>query len=101
MKIKAVFTPEHGFRGIVEAGEKVDDGFETLTGAPIHSLYGKTKKPSSDMLKGIDILVFDMQDIGVRYYTYVSSLTLAMESAAENGIPFIILDRVNPLGCEV
>jgi len=101
IRIKAVFTPEHGFRGIVEAGEKVDDGFETLTGAPIHSLYGKTKKPSSDMLKGIDILVFDMQDVGVRYYTYVSTLTLAMESAAENGIPFIILDRVNPLGYEV
>ncbi|MDP7027160.1 MAG: DUF1343 domain-containing protein [Candidatus Marinimicrobia bacterium] len=101
IRIKVIFSPEHGFQGVVGAGEKVDDGFENLTGAPIYSLYGKTKKPSSEMLKGIDILVFDMQDIGVRYYTYVSTLTLAMESAAENGIPFIVLDRVNPLGHEV
>jgi len=101
VRIKAVFTPEHGFKGVVGAGEKVDNGFETLTGAPIYSLYGKTKKPTSEMLKGIDILVFDMQDIGVRYYTYVSTLTLVMEAAAENGIPFIILDRVNPLGHQV
>jgi len=101
VRIKAVFTPEHGLKGVVRAGEKVDNGFETLTGAPIYSLYGKTKKPTSEMLKGIDILVFDMQDIGVRYYTYVSTLTLVMESAAENGIPCIILDRVNPLGREV
>ena len=101
VRIKAVFSPEHGFQGVVGAGEKVDNGFENLTGAPIYSLYGKTKKPTSEMLKGIDILIFDMQDIGVRYYTYVSTLTLAMESAAENGIPFIILDRVNPLGHEV
>ena len=101
VRIKAVFSPEHGFKGVVGAGEKVDNGFENLTGAPIYSLYGKTKKPTSEMLKGIDILIFDMQDIGVRYYTYVSTLTLAMESAAENGIPFIVLDRVNPLGHEV
>jgi len=101
IRIKVIFSPEHGFQGVVGAGEKVDNGFENLTGAPIYSLYGKTKKPSSEMLKGIDILVFDMQDIGVRYYTYVSTLTLAMESAAENGIPFIVLDRVNPLGHEV
>ena len=101
VRIKAVFSPEHGFQGVVGAGEKVDNGFENLTGAPIYSLYGKTKKPTSEMLKGIDILIFDMQDIGVRYYTYVSTLTLAMESAAENGIPFIVLDRVNPLGHEV
>ena len=101
VRIKAVFSPEHGFKGVVGAGEKVDNGFENLTGAPIYSLYGKTKKPTSEMLKGIDILIFDMQDIGVRYYTYASTLTLVMESAAENGIPFIILDRVNPLGHEV
>ena len=101
VRIKAVFSPEHGFKGVVGAGEKVDNGFENLTGAPIYSLYGKTKKPTSEMLKGIDILVFDMQDIGVRYYTYASTLTLVMESAAENGIPFIILDRVNPLGHEI
>ncbi len=101
VRIKAVFSPEHGFKGVVGAGEKVENGIEPLTGAPIYSLYGKTKKPTSEMLKGIDILIFDMQDIGVRYYTYVSTLTLAMESAAENGIPFIVLDRVNPLGHEV
>ena len=99
--IKAVFTPEHGFKGVAGAGEKVENGIESLTGAPIYSLYGETKKPTSEMLMGIDILVFDMQDIGVRYYTYVSTLTLIMEAAAESGIPFILLDRVNPLGSEI
>ena len=96
--IAKVFTPEHGFKGVAEAGEKVQNGIEPLTGAPIYSLYGKTKKPTPNMLKGIDVLVFDMQDIGIRYYTYLSSMTLVMETAAENDIPFIILDRVNPLG---
>ncbi|HIG50898.1 MAG TPA: DUF1343 domain-containing protein, partial [Candidatus Marinimicrobia bacterium] len=99
--IKAVFTPEHGFKGVAGAGEKVENGIEPLTGASIYSLYGETKKPTSEMLKGIDILVFDMQDIGVRYYTYVSTLTLAMEAAAESGIPFMVLDRVNPLGSDI
>ena len=99
--IKAVFTPEHGFKGVAGAGEKVENGIEPLTGAPIYSLYGETKKPTSEMLKGIDILVFDMQDIGVRYYTYVSTLTLTMEAAAESGIPFMVLDRVNPLGSDI
>jgi len=99
--IKAVFTPEHGFKGVAGAGEKVENGIESLTGAPIYSLYGETKKPTSEMFKGIDILVFDMQDIGVRYYTYVSTLTLTMEAAAESGIPFMVLDRVNPLGSEI
>lgn len=99
--IKAVFTPEHGFKGVAGAGEKVENGIEPLTGAPIYSLYGETKKPTSKMLMGIDILVFDMQDIGVRYYTYVSTLTLTMEVAAESGIPFMVLDRVNPLGSDI
>jgi hypothetical protein len=99
--IKAVFTPEHGFKGVAGAGEKVENGIEPLTGAPIYSLYGETKKPTSKMLMGIDILVFDMQDIGVRYYTYVSTLTLTMEAAAESGIPFMVLDRVNPLGSDI
>ena len=99
--IKAVFTPEHGFKGVAGAGEKVENGIEPLTGAPIYSLYGETKKPTSEMLKGIDILVFDMQDIGVRYYTYVSTLTLTMEAAAESGIPIMVLDRVNPLGSDI
>jgi len=99
--IKAVFTPEHGFKGVAEAGEKVENGIEPLTGANIYSLYGETKKPTSEMLNGIDILVFDMQDIGVRYYTYVSTLTLTMEAAAESKIPFMLLDRMNPLGSDI
>jgi len=99
--IKAVFTPEHGFKGVAGAGEKVENGIEPLTGAPIYSLYGETKKPTSEMLMGIDILVFDMQDIGVRYYTYVSTLTLTMEAAAESGIPIMVLDRLNPLGSDI
>ena len=101
VRIKAVFTPEHGFKGGAGAGEKVEDGVESLTGAPIYSLYGKTKKPTTEMLSEIDILVFDMQDIGVRYYTYLSTLTYIMEAAVENKIPLLILDRVNPLGREV
>ena len=99
--IKAVFTPEHGFKGVAGAGEKVENGIEPFTSAPIYSLYGKTKKPSLDMLMGIDILIFDMQDIGVRYYTYVSTLTLTMEAAAESGIPIMVLDRLNPLGSDI
>jgi|GEM_PF-130286 len=99
--IKAVFTPEHGFKGVAGAGEKVENRIEPLTGASIYSLYGETKKPTSEMLMGIDILVFDMQDIGVRYYTYVSTLTLTMEAAAESGIPIMVLDRLNPLGSDI
>ena len=99
--IKAVFTPEHGFKGVAGSGEKVENGIEPFTSAPIYSLYGKTKKPSLDMLMGIDILIFDMQDIGVRYYTYVSTLTLTMEAAAESGIPIMVLDRLNPLGSDI
>ncbi|MDP6853434.1 MAG: DUF1343 domain-containing protein [Candidatus Marinimicrobia bacterium] len=97
INIAAVFTPEHGFKGIAAAGEKVEDGKEPLSGAPIFSLYGKNRKPSEEMLAGIDVLVFDLQDIGVRYYTYLSTLTLVMEAAAEQKIPLIVLDRVNPL----
>ena len=99
--IKAVFTPEHGFKGVAGAGEKVENGIEPLTSAPIYSLYGETKKPTSKMLMGIDILVLDMQDIGVRYYTYVSTLTLTMEAAAESGIPIMVFDRLNPLGSDI
>ena len=101
VNIIAVFTPEHGFKGVAEAGEKVEHGIEPLTGAPIYSLYGNTKKPTIEMLKGVDALIFNMQDIGVRYYTYLSTLTYIMETAAENNIPLWILDRVNPLGREV
>jgi len=98
LNIGAIFSPEHGFLGSGEAGEYLSNDIEPLTGARIYSLYGKVKKPSKDMLNGIDLLLFDMQDIGVRYYTYLSTLTLVMESAAENNIPIIILDRLNPLG---
>jgi uncharacterized protein YbbC (DUF1343 family) len=94
--IKKVFAPEHGFRGKADAGEIIKDGFDKKTGLPIISLYGKNKKPSTAQLKGIDIVVFDIQDVGARFYTYISSLHYVMEACAEMGIPLIILDRPNP-----
>ena len=98
IKIKKVFAPEHGFRGNADAGELVKDGFDTKTGLPILSLHGKSKKPSVEQLEGIDVIVFDIQDVGVRFYTYISSLHYVMEAAAENEIPVIVLDRPNPNG---
>jgi uncharacterized protein YbbC (DUF1343 family) len=98
IQIKKVFAPEHGFRGNADAGELVKDGFDTKTGLPVLSLHGKSKKPSAEQLKGIDIIVFDIQDVGVRFYTYISSLHYVMEAAAENKIPVIVLDRPNPNG---
>ncbi len=95
--LAAILAPEHGFRGTVEAGAKVADGRDPKTQVPVLSLYGATRKPSRDMLKGLDILVFDIQDIGVRYYTYISTMGLAMQAAAEAGLPFLVLDRPNPL----
>lgn len=96
--IKKVFAPEHGFRGTADAGELVKDGIDTKTGLPIISLYGKNKKPSPQQLEGIDIMVFDIQDVGARFYTYISTLHYVMEACAEAGIPLIILDRPNPNG---
>ncbi len=96
--VKKVFAPEHGFRGTVDAGEVVKDGIDTKTGLPIISLYGKNKKPSQEQLKDIDILIFDIQDVGVRFYTYISTLHYIMEACAENNIQLIILDRPNPNG---
>lgn len=96
--IKSVFAPEHGFRGIADAGEIVKDGIDTKTGIPIVSLYGKNKKPSSQQLKGIELMVFDIQDVGARFYTYISTLHYIMEACAENNIPLLILDRPNPNG---
>ena len=96
IEVKKVFAPEHGFRGKADAGEVVKDGFDTKTGLQIISLYGKNKKPSTTQLKGIDIVVFDIQDVGARFYTYISSLHYVMEACAEAGIPVIILDRPNP-----
>jgi uncharacterized protein YbbC (DUF1343 family) len=96
IKIKKVFAPEHGFRGKADAGEIIKDGFDAKTGLQIVSLYGKNKKPSTIQLKGIDAVVFDIQDVGARFYTYISSLHYVMEACAEMGIPVIILDRPNP-----
>ena len=96
IKIKKVFAPEHGFRGKADAGEIIKNGFDRKTGLPIISLYGKNKKPSAVQLKGIDIVVFDIQDVGARFYTYISSLHYVMEACAETKIPVIILDRPNP-----
>ena len=96
--IKKVFAPEHGFRGKADAGEIVKDGFDTKTGLSIVSLYGKNKKPSAAQLYGIDVVVFDIQDVGARFYTYISSLHYVMEACAELGIQVLILDRPNPNG---
>lgn len=96
--LTAILGPEHGFRGGVEAGEKVRDGVDPKTGVPVFSIYGSSKKPSQKMLREVDVLVFDIQDIGTRFYTYISTMGLAMQAAAEAGIPFVVLDRPNPLG---
>ena len=98
VELTALFGPEHGLRGLADAGEKVADGQDERTGVPVYSLYGETRKPTPDMLRGIDALVFDIQDIGARFYTYISTMGLAMQAAAEQGVPFVALDRPNPLG---
>lgn len=94
--IKKVFAPEHGFRGKADAGEKVENAVDARTGLPIISLYGKHKKPTTEDLSGIDLVVFDIQDVGVRFYTYISTLHYVMEACAEQNIPVIVLDRPNP-----
>lgn len=96
--IQAVFAPEHGFRGNAGNGERISDGKDAATGLEIRSLYGKTKKPTPVMLSDIDVLVFDMQDVGARFYTYLSTMHYVMEAAAEQNIPVIVLDRPNPNG---
>lgn len=98
VKLVALFSPEHGVRGDFSAGETVGTEKDALTGLPVYSLYGKTRKPTREMLQGIEILIYDIQDIGSRSYTYISTLGLAMEAAAENNIEFVVLDRPNPLG---
>lgn len=98
VNLVALYSPEHGIRGDVTAGEEVGNAKDSRTGLPVFSLYGANKKPSPEMLKGIDVLVYDMQDIGCRSYTYISTMGLAMEAAAENNIEFVVLDRPNPLG---
>jgi len=96
VKIKTIFAPEHGFRGDADAGEHVKNGVDTKTGIPIISLYGDNKKPKPEQLKGIDLILFDIQDVGVRFYTYISTLTYVMEAGAENKVEIIVLDRPNP-----
>ncbi|MFG6686190.1 exo-beta-N-acetylmuramidase NamZ domain-containing protein [Mariniflexile sp. HNIBRBA6329] len=98
INVKNVFAPEHGFRGTADAGEHIKDGIDTKTGVPIISLYGDNKKPKPEQLKNIDIVVFDIQDVGARFYTYISSLHYVMEACAEANIPVLILDRPNPNG---
>ncbi|MGE5355442.1 MAG: exo-beta-N-acetylmuramidase NamZ domain-containing protein [Deltaproteobacteria bacterium] len=98
VKLVALFGPEHGVRGDVYAGEKIESAKDPVTGLPVYSLYGNTHKPTPEMLEGIDVLVYDIQDIGCRSYTYISTMGKAMEAAAENNIEFIVLDRPNPLG---
>ena len=98
IRVVRIFSPEHGFRGNKSAGAAVVNGRDVQTGLPIISLYGKHRKPSVDDLKNVDVVLFDLQDVGVRFYTYISTLTLVMEACAENNIPLIVLDRPDPNG---
>ncbi|MBT6808889.1 MAG: DUF1343 domain-containing protein [Flavobacteriales bacterium] len=98
VNIVKVFSPEHGFRGTADAGAKIEDGTDVKTGIQIISLYGKNKKPTPQQLQGIDIILFDIQDVGARFYTYISTLHYIMEAAGENNIKVIVLDRPNPNG---
>ena len=95
--VRALFSPEHGLWGKEEAGDGIDNRVDPVYRLPVRSLYGKTRKPTSEMLQDIDVLVFDIQDIGARFYTYISTMSLAMEAAAENGKRFVVLDRPNPI----
>ncbi len=96
--VAKIFCPEHGFRGTAAAGAHVDNSVDTKTGLPIISLYGKNKKPSPEQMKDVDVVIFDLQDVGCRFYTYISTLHYVMEACAENDIPLIVLDRPNPNG---
>ncbi|XYU17695.1 exo-beta-N-acetylmuramidase NamZ family protein [Bacillus pumilus] len=98
IKLTALYGPEHGVRGDAQAGEGVESYTDEKTGLPVYSLYGKTRKPTPDMLKNVDVLLFDIQDVGARYYTYIYTMAYAMEAAKENNIPFVVLDRPNPIG---
>jgi uncharacterized protein YbbC (DUF1343 family) len=98
VNIKKVFAPEHGFRGTADAGEHVKDRIDTKTNLPIISLFGSNRKPTQEQLKGLDLVIFDIQDVGVRFYTYISTLHYIMEACAEAGIPVLVLDRPNPNG---
>ena len=97
-QILKVFAPEHGFRGDHAAGSKVDDGIDPLTGIAVASLYGSHKKPEPEELAGIELMIFDLQDVGTRFFTYISTLHYVMEACAANEIPLLLLDRPNPNG---
>ncbi|MFC3031101.1 exo-beta-N-acetylmuramidase NamZ domain-containing protein [Pseudoalteromonas fenneropenaei] len=96
IEVKRIFAPEHGFRGDADAGASIADGIDLKSGLPIVSIYGASKKPAPHWLQDLDVLVFDIQDVGARFYTYISSMHYMMESAAEQGLEFIVLDRPNP-----
>ena len=98
VKLVALYAPEHGVRGDIYAGGKVESGRDESTGLPVHSLYGSTRQPTKEMLNGVDIVVYDIQDVGTRSYTFISTLGLVMRTCAELGIPVMVLDRPNPLG---
>ena len=98
VNLRKVFAPEHGFRGTADAGEAVEDGKDPRTGLPVISLYGNNKKPTPEQLEDLDILIFDLQDVGARFYTYISTLHYVMEAAAENDVQVLVLDRPNPNG---
>jgi uncharacterized protein YbbC (DUF1343 family) len=98
VNVTKVFSPEHGLRGDKDAGEKVDSGIDAATGLPIVSLYGKNKKPTQEQMQGLDILIFDIQDVGARFYTYISTLHYIMEACAESNTQLMVLDRPNPNG---
>jgi uncharacterized protein YbbC (DUF1343 family) len=96
-KLVVLFGPEHGVRGDAPAGAQIDNDVDKKTGVHVYSLYGKINKPTPEMLKDVDVLIYDIQDVGVRFYTYISTLSYAMEAAAENKVPYIVLDRPNPI----
>ncbi|MBO6575226.1 MAG: DUF1343 domain-containing protein [Rhodothermales bacterium] len=98
VELAALFGPEHGLRGDADAGLAVADGIDDATGTPVFSLYGERRAPDPEVLRSLDVLVFDIQDIGARFYTYIATMGLAMEAAAREGVPFVVLDRPNPLG---
>ncbi|CEG25475.1 cell wall regulatory locus protein [Bacillus sp. B-jedd] len=98
VELTALYGPEHGVRGSAQAGQYVEYYIDEKTNLPVYSLYGKTRKPTPEMLENIDVLLFDIQDVGTRFYTYIYTMAYAMEAAKENNIPFIVLDRPNPLG---
>ena len=100
VELVALYGPEHGVRGDMYAGDKVNNSTDAVTGLPVYSIYGATRKPTPEMLEGIDVMVYDIQDVGARSYTFISSLGLVMEACAEKGIEVMVLDRPNPLGGE-